>query len=219
MIIYKVTNNINGKIYIGQTTGSLSARWKAHCHVSSRCVALYNAIKKYGVENFTVEQIDSAMAKWELDLKEQFWIQHYNSIVPNGYNLKTGGNTPTYSDESKKRMSTNHADVRGKNNPRYGVHLSKETRKKISDSHLGKRLSAKHKEKCRLNSHTRKLVKNLDTGDVYLSCRLAEQQCGFSHGAVSVVCRGKGKTAGGYHWCYVERSDIDVKCQIISPSD
>ena len=210
MIIYKITNQVNGKVYIGQTTLSLERRWYTHCHKSSGCVALHNAIKKHGVENFTVEQIDTAMGKPELDLKEKFWIKHYNSLVPNGYNLKTGGNTPVYSDESRKRMSINHADVHGSNNPRYGVRLSDDVKKKISNSHKGKHLSVEHKQKCRLNSPKRKMVKNLDTGDVYLSCRLAEQYCGLSHGAISCVCRGKGKTAGGCHWCYVERSDADV---------
>ena len=101
-------------------------------------------------------------------------------------------------------MSINHADVSGSNNPRYGVHLSVETKKKISDRHLGKCLSDEHKKNCRLNSPKRKLVKNLDTGEIYASCRLAEQQCGYAHGSISIVCRGKGKTAGGYRWCYLE---------------
>ena len=210
MIIYKVTNKTNGKIYVGQTTMSLHRRWYLHCHKSSGCTALHNAINKYGSSKFTVEQIDTACDKTELDKKEQDWIDHYQSMVPQGYNLTSGGNTPHYSHESRRRMSVNHADVSGENNPRYGVHLSEETKKKISDSHKGKCLSFEHRKQCQLSSPKRKLVKNIDTGDVYLSCRLAEQQCGFAHGAISVVCRGKGKTAGGYHWCYVERSDEDV---------
>ena len=210
MIIYKITNRINGKAYIGQTTMQLHKRWYLHCHKSSGCTALYRAICKYGSEHFTVEQIDVATNKTELDIKEKFWIEYHNTMMPSGYNLKTGGHTPRYSNESKKRMSINHADVCGENNPRFGVHLSKETKKKISDSLRGKHLSDEHKGRCRLNNPKRKAVKNLDTGDVYLSCRLAEQQCGLSHGAISVVCRGKGKSAGGFRWCYVERGDENV---------
>ena len=210
MVIYKITNKVNGKIYIGQTTMPLQRRWYLHCHKSSGCTALHNAIQKHGSTNFTVEQIDIACDKSELDKKEQFWIEHYQSVVPNGYNLKSGGNTPHYSHESRKRMSINHADFSGENHPNYGKHLSEETKKKISDSHRGKHLSDEHKERCRLNSPKRKCVKNIDTGDIYPSCRLAEQQCGLAHNTISVVCRGKGKTAGGYHWCYIERGDEDV---------
>ena len=205
MIVYKITNKTNGKMYIGQTKMPLVKRWYLHCHKSSGCTALHHAIEKYGSENFIVEQIDVACDRAELDRKEQFWIEYYNSIVPNGYNLKSGGNTPKYSNESRKRMSTNHADVGGINNPRYGVYLSDETKKKISEAHKGKQLSKEHKENCRMNSTKRKIVKNLDTGDIYLSCRLAEQCAGLSHCTISRVCRGDGIKAGGYRWCYLER--------------
>lgn len=210
MIIYKVTNKINGKIYIGQTTMPLQKRWYLHCHKSSGCTALHRAIEKYGSENFSVQQIDVACSREELNLKEQHWVEHYNSIVPHGYNLKTGGNTPTYSAESRRKMSLNHADVKGTNNPRYGVHLTLETRQKISDSNTGKCLSEEQKEKCFLHNPRRKMVKNIDTGVVYLSCNLAEKQCGFPHGAISRVCRGEGKTTHGFHWCYVEGGDANV---------
>ena len=71
MIIYKVTNRINGKIYIGQTKGSLGKRWRYHCYSSSGCRCLYNAIQKYGADNFKVEQIDVACTADELNQKEQ----------------------------------------------------------------------------------------------------------------------------------------------------
>lgn len=203
MIIYKITNKINGKVYIGQTTLTINRRWYYHCYKSSGCTFLHRAIEKYGAENFTIEQVDAANNKFELDQKEQFWIQHYNSLTPNGYNLKTGGATPLYSEESKKQMSVNHADVSGENNPRFGVQLTAATKKKISDSHKGKRLSDEHKEKCRLSSPKRKVVKNLDTGEVFVSCKLAEKTYGLSNCAIQKVCSGKGISAGGYRWCYL----------------
>lgn len=51
MIIYKIVNLITGKIYIGQTVGSLNTRWNQHCLISSKCAALNGAINKYGKEN------------------------------------------------------------------------------------------------------------------------------------------------------------------------
>ena len=108
MIVYKVTNRINGKVYIGQTVQTLEQRWKQHCCKSSGCKALHLAIEKYGSENFTVEQIDVACDREELNQKEQYWIQHYNSLSPNGYNLTAGGDgCPGYahSDETKELLS------------------------------------------------------------------------------------------------------------------
>ena len=204
MIVYKVTNMVNGKIYVGQTTTSLQKRWYQHCHKSSRCRYLYHAIQKYGANNFEVEQIDVARDRAELDLKEWFWIQHYGCMIPNGYNLKSGGSTPSYSEESRLLMSMNHADVSGSNNPRYGVHLSAVTRKKIRDSQLGKRLSDEHRLKCCLNSTRRKAVKNIDTGEYFPSSRAAEKHYDLAHGTISRVCRGDGYTAGGFHWSYVK---------------
>lgn len=92
MIIYKVTNMVNGKLYIGQTTRTLEQRWREHCCSSSQCTYLHNAIVKYGKENFKIEQIDIALDQEELDYKEQQYIKCYDTLVPNGYNLTTGGN-------------------------------------------------------------------------------------------------------------------------------
>jgi predicted GIY-YIG superfamily endonuclease len=93
MIIYKVTNRINGMVYIGQTRTSLEKRWSSHrSAVNSRfsCFKLQKAIKEYGAENFTIEQIDCAATKDEANSKEMYWIKHYNS-VENGYNTSPGG--------------------------------------------------------------------------------------------------------------------------------
>lgn len=93
MIIYKITNKINGMVYIGQTKRSLEARWKAHCAaVNSRIsyFKLQKAIVEYGKESFAIEQIDVAATKDEADEKESYWIKHYNAIE-NGYNTARGG--------------------------------------------------------------------------------------------------------------------------------
>ena len=71
MIVYKVTNRINGKVYVGQTTRPLIVRWRQHTAPSvTKCLALHRAIMKYGRENFTVEQIDVASNRDELNKKE-----------------------------------------------------------------------------------------------------------------------------------------------------
>lgn len=147
MIIYKITNKINGKIYIGQTTQSLTRRWKQHCNnAKNKRYALRNAIIKYGAINFTVEQIDTAWSREELDQKEIYWIEYYKSMFPNGYNLTTGGKHCEISEELRVRLS---AVNKGKKpskkcieqsvKARKGKKLSEEHRKKMGESHKGEK--------------------------------------------------------------------------------
>lgn len=95
--IYKITNQINGKVYIGQSV-NIENRWHEHqlaaCHknfyghVRTR---LYPAMKKYGLENFSFSIIEECNAD-DLDEKEEYWIKKYSSTDPNkGYNLLSGG--------------------------------------------------------------------------------------------------------------------------------
>ncbi len=89
MIIYKAENKINGKIYIGQTTLSLEKRIRQH--LSKKRDAFPLAVKKYGLDKFTIEVIDIAGSPEMLSWKEKYWIRLYNSMTPNGYNLTAGG--------------------------------------------------------------------------------------------------------------------------------
>lgn len=92
--IYKVTNKINGKIYIGQTIQSVKDRWHRHCGKSGISKAELNthfkrAILKYGKENFTIETIEVCDST-KLNDREKFYISYYNSYI-NGYNSTIGG--------------------------------------------------------------------------------------------------------------------------------
>ena len=94
-IIYKVTNQLNQKIYIGQTIQSLSERKNKHYYKARQSdinTHFINALRKYPEEAFIWEVIDSAKDQLELDEKEKYWISYYNS-VKNGYNTKDGGET------------------------------------------------------------------------------------------------------------------------------
>jgi len=91
-IIYCVTNIINNKKYIGQTTKSLKVRKRNHLSTIKRNeTAFQKAINKYGKENFTWEIIDHAHSLEELNSKEIFWIDYYNTYGKNGYNMTLGG--------------------------------------------------------------------------------------------------------------------------------
>lgn len=97
-LVYKITNTINNKIYIGQTTETIEKRFKRHCgYQLNDNTYLHRAMKKYGIENFIIEKIDCATNQEELNEKEFYWIHYYNSDV-DGYNLKSsigkcGGDT------------------------------------------------------------------------------------------------------------------------------
>lgn len=141
MIIYKITNKITGKCYIGQTTKSLEFRWAGHLTASSGCSALHNAIRKYGKENFSVEEIATYSNLEDLNNAEEYFIDWHNTLAPNGYNLNTGGNNKLASKELRKRMSK----VQEGNHNKLGFKLTDETKQKMSTAKKGKPLSEKHK--------------------------------------------------------------------------
>lgn len=93
--IYKITNKINGKIYVGQTTKTLTERFQKHCwgtttkDVYHFNMAIKEAIRKYGKENFIIELIEEVEQN-KLDEREVYWISYYNSYNK-GYNCTLGG--------------------------------------------------------------------------------------------------------------------------------
>ena len=77
--IYKITNKVNGKIYIGKTIKTIEERFKRHIYDSRRNNSyFYNAIKKYGIENFIIEEIEN-VDNSKLNEREKYWISFYNS--------------------------------------------------------------------------------------------------------------------------------------------
>jgi len=118
--IYKITNLTTCKTYIGQAVSHILNHKKYRpyghegrfrCHISeafskkkNQSHYLNNAIRKYGVSDFVVELIECCHVD-NADEREIHYIKEFNSLFPNGYNLKNGGNSFTHSNESKKRVS------------------------------------------------------------------------------------------------------------------
>ena len=120
--IYKLTNLVNGKIYIGQSTKIEDVSNRIY---KGSGVIIGKAIKKYGWDNFKSKIIDYADNQNELNEKEPRYIKEYNSLAPNGYNLMDGGRQggkhhPTTKDKIR-------AATTGDKNPMYGVQLSGES--------------------------------------------------------------------------------------------
>lgn len=125
--IYLLTSP-SGKHYVGQTRQTLSERWKNGTGYKS-CVALNKAIEKYGWEQFEHEILAVCEDADLADELEKKYIQEYNCIVPNGYNIDFGGNANKFMSEETKRKI-------GEANK--GKVFSEETRTKMSESMKGR---------------------------------------------------------------------------------
>lgn len=161
MFVYKITNAVNGKCYIGQTIHDVTHRWCEHRNQRGSTL-VYNAIQKYGIENLLWEVIETVTSLDELNLREMYWIEHFNSISPNGYNLISGGLSKVPCEETRRKISKSKMgkkakpehielrtkgitaalqadperlakliDVAGSKNPYYGKKHNEEVRAKI----------------------------------------------------------------------------------------
>lgn len=110
------------------------------------------------------------------------WGTHWSAEVKNKISESHKGFK--HSEETKEKMRKNHRDYSGENHPQYGTHLSEETKNKLRE----------------LNGYK---VKCIETGIIYPSVRNAGQTLGIDPSGISCCCRGKQKTAGGYHWEYI----------------
>lgn len=96
MIIYKITNKINNKLYIGKTAQTIEERFSRHTRNAKAnancCKYIEASIRKYGADNFSIEIIDTCGSSEEANLKEIYWINYYNSCKE-GMNLTLGGDS------------------------------------------------------------------------------------------------------------------------------
>jgi len=135
--IYKLENKINSKGYAGQST-DIEKRFKYHQSQAKKKnpkQIIDRAIKKYGWDNF--EKIIVPFSEAYLDRAERFVIATDNLLVPNGYNLTTGGcKNHHHSEESKRKNSESKM---GDKNPNFGKHPTEGTRKKMSEQKIGEK--------------------------------------------------------------------------------
>ncbi len=223
--IYKITNKVNNKMYVGQSR-NIEQRLKDHKLVCrERNVLLKRALKKYGVENFNYEIIEECELN-KLDEREIYWI---SKLKPE-YNLDSGGSgSPNHKvkpktkeilkqkgkefwenldDEIKNKIITQN--LKG---PKIGHKVSKETREKLRQHNLGKKQSKETIEKrkqtmiekkkngyVQTNGNHRKKVICIETGEIFESLKEAEDKYNLS-----TLCghlKGKYKTCKGKHYKY-----------------
>ena len=148
MIVYRAKNKINNKSYIGITTKTLEHRKITHqkaAKYSNR--KFYTALNKYGFDNFEWSVLDECSDMTDLENKEQYYIEKYNSFN-NGYNLTSGGESiKEYSEESKELMREARVEWHKSNRNGFkGKTHTEEVRKRISEKMKGRPSPNKDKE-------------------------------------------------------------------------
>ncbi len=173
MIIYKITNLINNKIYIGQTVKTLEQRWKEHLKSAKNNdhKHLYQSINYYGKNNFKIEIIDQANSIDELNSKEKYWINYYKSLDPNiGYNNIDGGianpmnynNIKDYHDSKMRSKEIREKISRTMKTLRQEKGFSQETRNKISQKLKGNQhFKGKKRTKTAIQKTSKSLFKSV----------------------------------------------------------
>lgn len=191
-IIYKATNLMNGKIYIGQTITSLEKRIKKHYYdAKSDNLYFHRALNKYDKKDWEWKIIDNGSSLLELNNKEKYWISFYESnTAAKGYNLTIGGEGI--------------------------VGLNKESYDKARQTRINKGLSkkAKQREQSALNfKKGNKAVLCLNTNIIYTNAEAAAKALGFendlknSANAIRKCARGDTKTARGFKWEYLSEEE------------
>ena len=208
--IYLLTNTINNKQYVGQTMAkNITKRWNTYRKLVQCSIGryLYNAFLKHGVDSFKFQIICICFDE-DCNKYEEYYIKKFNTIVPNGYNLQSGGNNRRQHPESilKKTMTIRNSPnyeqykknisirLTGKGNPNFGKKMSDEQKKKISESKKNNKTSESTKQKIseslkkHFSGNTSKLSKRVDKyslNDEYLE----------TYNSISEAIRSLG---GGY---------------------
>jgi group I intron endonuclease len=139
-IVYKITNTVNNKVYFGVTQQPLKKRWQQHkCNSNKKSYHLYNAMKKYGFENFNIEVVFEADTKKDMQNKEiELIFLHKSNDRLFGYNNSTGGESSRkgvkLTQEQKDKIS-----IYQKNRKR--IPHSEETKKKMREKAKGRDMS------------------------------------------------------------------------------
>ena len=199
--IYMHRNKINNKVYIGQTVQDyLQDRWKNGKGYKT-CYYFYNAIQKYGWDNFehiVLEQNEN-WTQEELNNKEKYYIAKYKSNNPEyGYNITDGGAniSPNALPKAIEWM---------KQHPEFGKARA-EDMLKWQKEHPEEMLEMRRTNVKKATEARKRKVKCIETGEIFESATDAARKIpNTTQSKICMVCRGQRKTCGGYHWQYIEK--------------
>ena len=208
--IYKITNTLNGKVYIGKTERTVEERFKEHCRdylrvdISNR--PLYRAFSKYGIENFQVETLEETEIPEE---RERFWIEYYQSFK-NGYNATIGGDVRKYLDYEV--IYSVYAELKSapKTAEKLGISVDSVY---TAVSQKGKLLTSKESNQLLYGKVVKMFLKNGEYQQSFASLKEAARYLidnnltkdGAANGVSSHIrecANGKRKTAYGFIWSW-----------------
>ena len=221
-IIYKYTSP-SGKSYVGQTTKSLTARAGKNGEGYIKCSAFYKAIIKYGfdkmqaqiLESFEEEDLDSLISK--LNDAEIYYINYFNTIVPYGYNIRSGGENSIFSGNSKVcQRGSNHFNYRLDIDDNYLVQEYTKGKTLVElqkETGLSKGTIKRHlvdKEVFQQKKYNFPVVKYNKNGEMvgrWNSASEAEREEGCAKGSIARCCRQKRRFYKGVTYRF-EGDDI-----------
>ena len=217
--VYCHTNKKNGKKYVGITSQIPTQRWRnGNGYVNNEY--LFRAIQKYGWHNFFHEILYTDLEKEDAERLEIKLISEYKTTNPAfGYNIEQGGNSTEKftseirakisaalkghicTDETKRKISSAR---KGVPSGRKGIKMTDEQIAINSKSHMGQTPWNKGRpwtdeEKAKCNG---KAVFCVETNTVYKTMHEAAKKTGISINGICGCCKGRGKSAGGFHWEY-----------------
>ena len=203
-IIYEFVNNINKKVYVGQTI-DYKQRIRSHKFNlnQNKNTPFYNALEKYGWENFLINIVEECEEN-KLNEREIYWINEKKSLYPNGYNLLKGGNQARHTDITKQKISNgrkgikfSESHIENLRKSHLGYVMPEDQKNKISESNKGKVVSEETKFKLKYSQPHRREVGRFDVeGNLivkYESIKEASIQLNCSPGNISECCNGKRK--------------------------
>lgn len=200
--IYKITNNANQKIYIGQTRNLIKYRWQHHLWKGNHPekpdtdYPLYRAMHKYGVENFQIEEVEETTDEL-LNEREIYWIQYYNSYVPNGYNCDLGGAGASKFDHQEiLDYFLNEGKKNASETARYfGCNITT-VLKILEENNL--QGQGQYQQIYQIDINSGEIINKFNS--------LIEAQKAVNIGKTQLwyAVNGRAKTAGGYAWCKTE---------------
>lgn len=203
--IYKIVNDINDKIYIGQTITTLEERFYKHVWESNNnrttTFPLHNAIAKYGEEHFFIQPIEECDCKL-LNEREKYWIQYYNTFNNQyGYNATIGGEGNSKYDEelilNLWSQGKNQVEIANTINcERHTVQRYLKSCGISIEDRANKKLGNAKKAILQLDPVTDLVIKE------FSSATIAAKETNSTLSGISQVCNGKRKTHNGYKWKY-----------------
>lgn len=211
--VYIITNIINDMQYVGVTEQKPERRWYRHKYESknknckSYSYPLQCAFREYGTESFKYELVTATEDYLFACRMEEMLIEKFNTLIPNGYNKIKGGyekNKPVMCIETGEVFDSiaNASEMCGINYSSLINCCGKNGKAKTAGSYHWKYVNDKINElKMEPNQQLRPVM-CVETGEVFESTRLASITMNIECTSITSCCRGKYKTAGGYHWVY-----------------